>query len=47
VLAFTHGGVLDIAYRAATVPYAGCAARFCLANAALNWLDCATMAAGA
>jgi probable phosphoglycerate mutase len=39
VLAFTHGGVLDIAYRAATGKPLDAPRDFTLANAAMNWLD--------
>lgn len=39
VLAFTHGGVLDVVYRAATGRSIDAPRDFSLANAALNWLD--------
>lgn len=39
VLAFTHGGVLDIVYRAATGRTIEAPRDFPLSNAALNWLD--------
>jgi probable phosphoglycerate mutase len=39
VLAFTHGGVLDIAYRAATGRALNVPRDFTLPNAALNWLE--------
>lgn len=39
VLAFTHGGVLDIAYRAATGRALDAPRDFKLTNAALNWLE--------
>lgn len=39
VLAFTHGGVLDIAYRAATSRALDVPRDFALPNAALNWLE--------
>lgn len=39
VLAFTHGGVLDVVYRAATGRRMDAPRDFPLANAALNWLD--------
>lgn len=39
VLAFTHGGVLDIAYRAATSRALDAPRDFALPNAALNWLE--------
>ena len=38
VLAFTHGGVLDIAYRAATARALDTPRDFPIPNAALNWL---------
>ena len=39
VLAFTHGGVLDVAYRAATGRALDLPRDFGLPNAALNWLE--------
>jgi probable phosphoglycerate mutase len=39
VLAFTHGGVLDVVYRAATGRAIDAPRDFTLGNAALNWLD--------
>jgi len=39
VLAFTHGGVLDIVYRAATGRALDAPRDFTLPNAALNWLE--------
>ncbi len=39
VLAFTHGGVLDIAYRAATGRALDVPRDFALPNAAFNWLE--------
>ena len=39
VLAFTHGGVLDVAYRAATGRALHLPRDFALPNAALNWLE--------
>jgi probable phosphoglycerate mutase len=39
VLAFTHGGVLDIAYRVATGRALDAPRDFTLPNAALNWLE--------
>ena len=39
VLAFTHGGVLDVVYRAATGRALDVPRDFLLSNAALNWLD--------
>lgn len=39
VLAFTHGGVLDIAYRAATGRALDVPRDFTLPNAAFNWLE--------
>lgn len=39
VLAFTHGGVLDIAYRAATGRALEAPRDFALPNAAFNWLE--------
>ena len=39
VLAFTHGGVLDVAYRAATGRALHLPRDFGLPNAALNWLE--------
>lgn len=39
VLAFTHGGVLDIAYRAATCRALDVPRDFALPNAAFNWLE--------
>ncbi|MBN8474144.1 histidine phosphatase family protein [Sulfuritalea sp.] len=39
VLAFTHGGVLDIAYRAATRRALDAPRDFMLPNAAFNWLE--------
>lgn len=39
VLAFTHGGVLDIAYRAAMGRALDVPRDFALPNAALNWLE--------
>jgi probable phosphoglycerate mutase len=39
VLAFTHGGVLDVAYRAATGRALEAPRDFPLRNAALNWLE--------
>ena len=39
VLAFTHGGVLDVVYRAATGRALDMPRDFLLSNAALNWLD--------
>lgn len=39
VLAFTHGGVLDVVYRAATGRAIDVPRDFPLGNAALNWLD--------
>jgi probable phosphoglycerate mutase len=39
LLAFTHGGVLDIAYRAATGRTLDAPRDFTLPNAALNWLE--------
>jgi len=39
VLAFTHGGVLDIAYRAAAGSTLDAPRSFALPNAALNWLE--------
>lgn len=39
VLAFTHGGVLDIAYRAAMSRTLDAPRDFALPNAALNWLE--------
>lgn len=39
VLAFTHGGVLDVVYRAATGRALDVPRDFLLGNAALNWLD--------
>jgi probable phosphoglycerate mutase len=40
VLAFTHGGVLDIVYRVATGRLLETPRDFAVPNAALNWLDC-------
>jgi len=40
VLAFTHGGVLDIVYRAATGRALDVPRDFTLPNAAFNWLEC-------
>lgn len=40
VLAFTHGGVLDIAHRAAAGRALDAPRDFALPNAALNWLEC-------
>jgi probable phosphoglycerate mutase len=40
VLAFTHGGVLDIAHRVATGRALDAPRDFVLPNAALNWLEC-------
>ena len=39
VLAFTHGGVLDIVYRVATVRALEAPRDFLLPNAAVNWLE--------
>ena len=39
VLAFTHGGVLDIVYRVATGRALDAPRDFLLPNAALNWLE--------
>lgn len=39
ILAFTHGGVLDVAYRAATGRQIDAPRDFLLSNAALNWLE--------
>lgn len=39
VLAFTHGGVLDVAYRAATGRRLDTPRDFTLPNAAFNWLE--------
>jgi probable phosphoglycerate mutase len=39
VLAFTHGGVLDVVYRVATGKPMEAARDFSLANAAFNWLE--------
>jgi probable phosphoglycerate mutase len=39
VLAFSHGGVLDVAYRAATGMALDAPRDFALPNAALNWLE--------
>jgi probable phosphoglycerate mutase len=39
VLAFTHGGVLDVAYRAATGRALEAPRDFLLPNAAINWLE--------
>ena len=39
LLAFTHGGVLDIAYRAAMSRALDAPRDFTLPNAALNWLE--------
>lgn len=39
VLAFTHGGVLDIAYRAATARALDAPRDFPVPNAALNWVE--------
>jgi probable phosphoglycerate mutase len=39
VLVFTHGGVLDVAYRKATGRSLEAPRDFSLANAALNWLE--------
>ncbi|NJD33368.1 MAG: histidine phosphatase family protein [Betaproteobacteria bacterium] len=39
VLAFTHGGVLDVAYRAATDRALDAPRDFSLPNAACNWLE--------
>jgi probable phosphoglycerate mutase len=39
VLAFTHGGVLDVVYRAATARSLAAPRDFSLANAAFNWLE--------
>jgi probable phosphoglycerate mutase len=39
VLAFTHGGVLDMAYRAAMTRTLQAPRDFPLPNAALNWLE--------
>jgi probable phosphoglycerate mutase len=39
VLAFSHGGVLDVAYRAATGMTLDAPRDFALPNAALNWLE--------
>jgi probable phosphoglycerate mutase len=39
VLAFTHGGVLDVVYRAATGRALDAPRDFLLSNAALNWLE--------
>ena len=39
VLAFTHGGVLDVAYRAATGRALDAPRDFPVANAAFNWLE--------
>ncbi|MDP2821767.1 MAG: histidine phosphatase family protein [Sulfuritalea sp.] len=39
VLAFTHGGVLDIVYRAATGRALNASRDFPVANAAFNWLE--------
>jgi probable phosphoglycerate mutase len=39
ILAFTHGGVLDVVYRAATGRMIDAPRDFLLANAALNWLE--------
>jgi probable phosphoglycerate mutase len=39
VLAFSHGGVLDVAYRAATGMTLDTPRDFTLPNAALNWLE--------
>ena len=43
VLAFTHGGVLDIAHRAATARALAAQRDFALPNAALNWFECSGM----
>lgn len=40
VLAFTHGGVLDVVYRAATGRRLDAPRDFSLPNAACNWLEC-------
>jgi probable phosphoglycerate mutase len=39
VLGFTHGGVLDVVYRAATGRALDARRDFALPNAALNWLE--------
>lgn len=39
VLAFTHGGVLDVVYRAATGRTLDASRDFALPNAAFNWLE--------
>lgn len=39
VLAFTHGGVLDVVYRAAMAKPLAAPRDFPLTNAAMNWLD--------
>lgn len=39
MLAFTHGGVLDIAYRAATGRVLAAPRDFLLPNAAITWLE--------
>jgi probable phosphoglycerate mutase len=39
VLAFTHGGVLDVVYRAATARSMEAPRDFSLANAAFNWVE--------
>ncbi len=43
VLAFTHGGVLDVVYRAAAGRALDVPRDFALPNAAFNWLECGEM----
>jgi probable phosphoglycerate mutase len=46
VLAFTHGGVLDMVYRAATGRALDAPRDFMLPNAAFNWLERMATTAG-